>query len=161
MASNSDNITIGGGFDARATVGIATGINATPPAPEVIDPSRDLAWCARFYQTSYDNAIAPGASSHLGMAGASYGISGTSAFAAFVGFRHQMRAVPTVAYYDGAGNASKVSTLPSASTTWADNVALQEAPFNISTKGFLFTGVLATTSTSFIHYTADASLWGG
>ena len=65
MASNSDSITLGAGFDARATPGISTGINANPPAPEVRNSASDIAWCERFFQTSYDNGTAPAAATSL------------------------------------------------------------------------------------------------
>ena len=161
MASNADSITIGAGFDARATPGISTGINANPPLPEVHTPAEDIVWCERFFQDSYDNMVAPGASSHLGMAGGAYSITSSSQMNLGVTFHVPMRAVPTMAYWDGAGTASKLSTIPAASVTFTDGVTAGEAPFNVSTKGFIFEGNNATTNTAFIHYTADASLWGG
>jgi hypothetical protein len=164
MNSNSDSITIGAGFDARATPGVTSpGIPASPPAPEVSRPSDDILWCERFYDASYDNGVAPGAASSLGMVGGSYdrnASTGTTQNAA-VYFKAPMRSVPTIAYWDGAGNASKVTSSAS-NNAFVNNEAATTAPFNISTRAFLFMGYNGTAdSISFIHYTADASLWGG
>lgn len=165
MASNSDTLTIGAGFDARATPGISTGINASPPSPEVLPPPLDIAWSQRFYTTSYGNNVAPGASTHVGIVLAGIEpVSATVISPMYLPFPVQMRAAPTIAYWDGAGNASKLSTTPaSSSTTFTDNATNGgAAAFQTGPGGTLFQGYVASsTVNTYIQYTADASLWGG
>ena len=163
MNSNADSITLGAGFDARATPGISTGINTTPPSPEVMMVTKDIAWCERFFEDSYDNQTAPGAATHLGMTGGPINTSttGATANAGFVGFRIPMRAAPTMAFWDGAGTASKISYLAPNTTTFTDGATTDSVPFNASTKGFEFGAPSAAAGAGLIHYTADASLWGG
>jgi hypothetical protein len=165
MASNADSITIGAGFDARATPSISTGINATPPSPEVRSPAEDITWSQRFYLGSYNNQVAPGTATHVGIAFVSSSTaSGMTALNEIV-FPVQMRATPTLAFWDGAGNASKVSSIPvsGASLTFTDNQTNAAAGI-IGTGAAGFADVASATSTAglyAIQYTADASLWGG
>lgn len=165
MASGSDTITLGGGFDARATPGVTTGINLNPPPPEVRNSAADIEWCERFFADSFGNGIALGASTHNGIVSVTSQTSGTFALPFTVYLPVQMRAAPTIAYWDGAGNASKLSyiTLDSGSASFTDDAAnAGGGAFDISQGNFGFFGFVAATSgTAFIHYTADASLWGG
>ena len=165
MASNSDTLTIGAGFDARATVGISTGINASPPAPEVRSPAEDIAWCERFYAASYNNTVAPGASTHIGIAFVSGSTTGGMTAIGEIVFPGQLRATPTIATWDGAGNASKITSIPvsGASSTFTDNqtnVAI--GAIGTGAAGFAFVASASSTAGLWaIHYTADATLWGG
>ena len=87
--------------------------------------------------------------------------SASTASEPFVAYHTVMRAVPTAAYYDGAGTASKRSTTSvNGGTSFTDGVAANSGPFNISTKGFSW-ATISTATNGFIHYTANASLWGG
>jgi hypothetical protein len=165
MASNSDSITIGAGFDARATPGISTGINASPPAPEVQAPSRDIEWCQRFYAGSYVNTVAPGAATSAGLVNVSAEVSGTIITQPVVFFQVQMRAAPTIAYWDSAGNASKMSStnISNGSATLTANITNSGAGASfVGTGSMYFSGFTSSSSANdWIQFTADASLWGG
>ncbi len=110
----SGNVFIGRA-DIRATPGVATGLNSTPPVPEVRPIAAELAFCQRYYETSYGNGIAPGTATHAGIPVAIYGAFG-------VRFSVPKRAAPSISYWDGVGNASKVSQLSATVNSWTDNI---------------------------------------
>src|SRR5579884_4071109 len=58
-AITSPNFIALGGMDCRATPNVATGLNANPPPMEVAPPAFDAAWNQAFFETSYDNGVAP------------------------------------------------------------------------------------------------------
>lgn len=143
--------------DFRATPGVATGLNASPPAPELPDVQTTLARCARYQQASYENGTAPGAATPLGMVGVAtnYGQNGSG----WAGFPYPMRTTPTVSYWDGAGNASKCSYNASGSSLWTDNATAIYAPFNISSRGFSFGTASGVSASAYIHFRAYADFW--
>lgn len=121
---------------------------------------RALIDARRQWQKSYDYATAPGAANHNGMVYGGFTISGFVCAAA-ISLGQQMRAVPTIAFFDGAGNASKVSAAGTAnpSLTFTDNLASVLSPTDISPMGFLISGYAGSNNVStFLHYTADARL---
>lgn len=143
--------------DLRPTAGVSTGLNSSPPVPELTDVQTTLEKCARFQQTSYDNGTAPGAATAVGMVGAAtdYGQIGTGS----VVFPVPMRATPTVSYWDAAGTASVVSYNASTSSSFTNGATPFAAPFNIGTRGFLFGSVNGVSSTAYLHYRAYADFW--
>ena len=148
-------------FDARYNPGATTGITASPPVAEQRDASSDINWNRRFYQASYDNGVAPGASTHTGIVGGATAPT-PGAGGIYILFPVQMRVAPTVAYWDGAGNASKLSTLAEGGNTWTDNDAVAGGYlFDIGTQGFVITLYASATSSNFIQYTADSTISGG
>ena len=162
-ASGSDSFTIGGGFDWRATPGASTGTISSPPPPEIRNAQDDVAWNERFFQTTYDNGTAPGASTHTTMCngGPEYSAGAAAANGNACAFRVRMRADPTMSYWDGAGNSNVNSRYYGGA--WHDNED------NITTVVAGQTGVIYTTnsgaggsgSVGMIHYTADATISGG
>lgn len=162
FGSSSDSVYLLS-MDARITPGVSTGLNSEPPPIEVLNPLLDILWNKRFYDASYDNGTAPGTSTHLGMRASGLIISGTIAAAAYVHFDMPMRAIPSISYWDGAGNTSKNSLLVSSSTTFTDGETTINGPFNISTDGFDVEGGPSSGSTgsTFIHFIADATISGG
>lgn len=147
--------------DLRVTSGVSTGQNASPPPPELPNIGAELERCARYYQASYENGTAPGAATHLGMVGGALtGGAGVGELPAIVQFPVVMRAAPTIAYWDGAGAASKISKIPAQSTTWTDALSMRDTPFNISTRAFLFGGEnTGSNFSNFTHYTAYSDFW--
>lgn len=143
-------------FDARVTPGVATGLNANPPPFEMRDPASDIAWNQRFFRATYDNGVAPGTATHVGIVGMTGGTSSNSGSAANV-FGNPMDCDPNVSIWDGAGNANKVSFWNAAA--WVDN---QGAPAVVSpgNNGFQLYDNVAGTNLSF-HYTADCTIPGG
>ncbi len=124
--------------DARVTSGIATGLNGSPPTPEIADLASDITRCSRYFQTTYDNGTAPGSSVTGGPFGALaiFGDNAGGAFGQPYQFPVPMRAAPTVSTWDRAGNSGKISQYNGGS--WTDN-----------TSGFT---ILGTTMRGLIAY---------
>jgi len=143
--------------DLRVATGVTTGLNASPPAPELPDVQTELARCARYQQTSYENGTAPGAATPVGMVGAAtdYGQIGTTGY----NFPVPMWTTPTLSYWDGAGNASKSSYNASNSSSFVDNNSITFAPFNIGRRGFMFGTVNGVSASAYIHYRVYADFW--
>lgn len=123
------------------------------------DFAEELRACKRYFRKSYDYATAPGAATKAGLVSCGFNdASGTGAAA--ISFDVPMRAAPsTINYWDGAGNASKISYLTSNSSTWNDNSTTGVAPFNPSQSGFTASGPSAVGHVQgFLHYTANARL---
>ena len=55
--------------DLRVTTGASTGLNASPPSPELPSVADTLARAARYHQSSYVNAVAPGTATAAGLVG--------------------------------------------------------------------------------------------
>lgn len=162
----ANTLTIGGGFDARVTPGVSTGANANPPPAEIRDPEADIRWNQRFYSSSYPNGTAAGASTHLGIvAGTVFSAGSGIVTLPTITYPTQMRAVPSVSYWDGAGAASKLSTnsLSSGTNTFTDGATNNgSGPVQISATAFLMYSYTSSTSDLyFFQYAADASIWGG
>lgn len=123
------------------------------------DFAEELRACKRYFRKSYDHATAPGAATKAGLVSCGFNdASGTGA--ASISFDVPMRAAPaTINYWDGAGNASKISYLTSNSSTWNDNSTTGVPPFNASQSGFTASGPSAVGHVQgFLHYTANARL---
>jgi hypothetical protein len=158
FSSNAKSVQIGGGFDLRVTPGVATGTVSAPPVPEIRDAVSDASWNMRFYETSFSNGTAPGASTHTDIVSVGATSNGVATGSGGIAFKVAKRAAPSLSFWDGAGNASKCSARIGAA--WFDNGG--------STAAFAVTGlnsaVFDTGSTStadfFIHYAADATLAG-
>ncbi len=154
--ANTKDIIIGQA-DIHYTPGVPGGLNNSPPLAELRPIAAELPFNQRYLCSSYGNSIAPGTATHAGMVAAA---TGTSAFAfnGTVNFPVQMRATPTLSYWDGAGNSSKVSATESASSfTFTDNVSATPTPGNISVSGFMV-GSSGTVGEIFIHYLSSAEL---
>ena len=90
--------------------------------------------CQRYYSKSYDIAVSPGTTSVGGYA-SNPGLSGgTGNTRANVRFAVEMRATPTMSYWDLVGNASKTSSFNSAGTQTN----------NITSASFSFQGIGAS-----------------
>lgn len=146
-------------FDARVSPGVTTGLNSNPPPPEFRDMESEIRWSERFYQTTYDNGVAAGTATHIGMVGTTGATSSNSGQMGNV-FRTTMRCDPTVTFWDGSGNASKLSFWNGAA--WTDNQGVSPVVISGSAghKGFVFYNNLAGTNESF-HYAADCTVSGG
>ena len=150
--------------DIRVTPGVTTGINTVPPAPELRSVSAELASCQRFWVTSYGNNVAPGTATRNGMVFVNYDSGGALTGYASTFFPVPMKSSPTLAYYDGAGNISKLSYVSNGGGfpfSYTDNgTPNANTGFAIQgTNGFSFQGyVTSTAGNYFIHYTASAEL---
>lgn len=158
FGSNSNNVSIGGGFDCRPTPGVSTGINNSPPNPGIQDPAADQAWNARYFQSTYDNGTAGGAATHtglvqIGIAGDSGGNGGGGVY-----FRTRMRCDPTMSYWDGNGNVNRTSRRQGAA--WTDNDVTVSAASS-SQVGAVFDTNTSSQVNGFVQYTADCTIAGG
>jgi hypothetical protein len=118
----------------------------------------ELSLCQRYYQKSYSGSVAPASASTLGMKPICVYYAGVFTWNLGVTFPTEMRAAPTIAVYDGAGNANKVSYKNNAGA-FTDNVTDSgTTATTIGTTGFTSACGLATTGSYFIHYTASSEL---
>jgi hypothetical protein len=169
FSSAAKSVTIGGGFDMRPTPGLATGLNSSPPVPFVPDANSEMGWNKRFFQTSYPNGTAPGSDIHLTAGGvAQIPIEVNSSNSLYTGtqgeqFKIEMRAAPTVSYWDMVGNPSKISAIDApGGTAFVNNLTASLAPSLITPLGFLWWGVVnSNPCTTFMAYAADARIQGG
>jgi len=163
FSTGAKSIVIGGGFDCRATPGVSTGTVSNPPVPEIRTATDDIAWNQRFFEASYTNGVTPGSATQTDMVYIGQNDATTGGNQMVVKFQTAKRALPTMAIYDGAGTLNKDSygAANTSTLTNADSGLNPSAPFLIGTKGFMLCGTNAQAHAStFVHYTADASLTG-
>ena len=80
---------------------------------------------------------------------------GASSYVLSVPFAVPMRAVPTISFWDGAGNANRASQFLNNGSGWTDNLTVATA-VQTSTKGLVLGQNI--NNTCFEHYAADARL---
>lgn len=147
--------TVGNVFELF-DVGLYEG-NAAPSfqLPDIDD---ELRKCKRYWRKSYELATAPGSATTLGLVGCGMNDASSTGGAA-VSFDVPMRTAPTLAYWDGNGNANKISYLPSNTNVFSHNSTMGASPFNASQNGFSTSGPNAVPHVQgFIHYIASARL---
>jgi len=146
--------------DVRVTPGGTVGVNANPPPPELRSVQAELAQSQRYFISTFGNGNAVPTSTINGLVMVDIEISGTLAATMNVVFPTQMRAAPSISYWDAASNASKLCLMGSTGTTCTNNTSNSgSGAFGIGVAGFGFSGYAAsTTGTFFIHYTASAEL---
>lgn len=125
--------------------------------------SRDIATeiteCQRFYEKSWDIDTVPGTA---GEAGAAFILTGTNTAGFIINatmFQTRKRGLPVIAYWDGAGNASRVSGYNAAGGAAANQVN-GFAPDRINQHGFCFPFQFAagTQAGCLFHWSAEAEL---
>lgn len=143
--SSSNLITVTGATSVVGTNGatfyltgvqLEVGTAATPF--ERRQYGQEVALCQRYYCKSYGLAVVPGTGSTGGYAALSGLAGGTGNTRTGIRFPVEMRAAPTLSYWDLAGNASKSSSFAS-NNTRTDNIS--SASFSltdIGTAGFVF-----------------------
>lgn len=140
--------------------GISTGLNSSPPDMEFPHVQSELNRNARYFRTTYAAGTSPGAVTAAGRPSANLVAVGAAISYWQENFSTEMHHAPTVAYYDMAGNASKMSLYNgNGGGSKTDNVAIGTAPTNISSAGFQWVGNTGTGGTAYIHYTAYADFW--
>lgn len=158
FSTTGKSIQIGGGFDLRATPGVATGLVSTPQVPEIRSVADDILWNCRYFEASYSNGVAPGTVTELGRSFIEVAPAGTANIAAGVSasFRMQKRAVPTLTTYStisgAAGKATDVSSVDVVPT------------LNVADTGFSWLATQSASTSSLVlrcQWTADAALIGG
>jgi hypothetical protein len=126
--------------------------------------TQEIQLCQRYYQKSYAIDVVPGTSTTGGYASNPGHAGGTGNARANIRFATEMRAAPTLAYWDLVGNINRSSTFVS-NNTQSNNIS--SASFNltgIGTSGFAFNNAGGTGSAgtgawaSACHWTASAEL---
>ena len=115
----------------------------------------ELSLCQRYYQTTYDIGVTPGTATRNGLITA-LAYSGAATYGSGFNLQSPMRAAPSLSYWDGAGNASKVSYY--AGSAWSDNNAFLSSILVLSTKSIFVVTNVAASAALMIHYTASAEL---
>jgi hypothetical protein len=148
--------------DVRVTTGVSTGVNTSPPPPELRSIQEELAQCQRYFASTYGNNVAGGTAQRGGMVGWYIG-SGTNATAGSIQYPVALRTTASsISFWDGAGNASDMSYYFNGS--WTDSKTGGSVPLSgaSSTNGFIayFTGTYSgVESTNLLfHYQASAEL---
>jgi hypothetical protein len=141
--------------DIRVTPGVATGLNSNPPPPELRPIATELAFCQRYFQSTFGNGVAPGTATHTNMVMLA-GVA-ASGEAIAVPLFAQMMGIPAVSIWDGAGHSGDVSAYGAG--TWTDSFASPLTPIAIGTSNLLYsTTTLYSAATRFMHFTASAEL---
>lgn len=139
--------TVGAQTSGTWTIGnvqLEAGAAATPFERKTY--SEQYAQCQRYYEKSYDDGTALGAASRNGITG-SYG-NATAQTILNVPFKVSKRVAPTISYWDGAGNASKVSYY--SGSAWTDNQTPTGGSILLSAlNSFVSTMCTATNNTNF------------
>jgi hypothetical protein len=143
-------------------VQLEVGTVATPFERRLLP--QEIQFCQRFYQKSYAIEVALGTSTTGGYASNPGHAGGTGNSRANIRFATEMRAAPTLAYWDLVGNANRSSTF-FGNNSQSDNIS--SASFNltgIGTSGFAFNNAGGAGSAgagawaSACHWTASAEL---
>ena len=136
-------------------VQLCAGDVALPFMPKSFED--ELAACQRYFEKSYSDGVNPGAASTLGCSMISTGTNcGAGTYVQLgICFKVTKRSVPSIAYYDMAGTASKVTSI--AANTNAVN-GVTGAITDIGMNGFTAYMQGNTTSGFRVHWTANAEL---
>lgn len=155
---NTAYVVVGGGFDLRITTSVSTGINNSPPSPEVYTMDRDSAWSKRFFETTYRNGVAPGTITRVGEillnVATSGGAGGTLGSTWF--FKTQKSCIATVtAYSPNSGTINKIYDYTDAGDVGANLLDQSDGSvvwYGVST---------SATGNEGVHLTADCRIGGG
>ena len=158
FSSAGKAVTIGAGFDFRASPGVTIGLNAAPPVPEIRDPASTYTWDAQFYVSTFPNGVLPVQSG--GVAGCIIYTNVAETGHYLWQFPTLMRATPsTVTTYNPSASNNKWRDL----TAGADLTATIDPNSAISARGV---EIQSQASGSVgddlcIQGTADATISGG
>lgn len=144
--------------DIRVTPGVATGINSNPPPPELRPIAAELAFCQRYFWSSYGNGVAPGTASTVATAMSTNTVS-TATFIPVVTIFYpvQMRAVPNPVTLYNPSTGSTTNPIWDSSNTTSYNGTSQGG----STGNILIitsSGGYSVPNTLNVHATASAEL---
>ena len=84
--------------DIRVTTGISTGVNTSPPAPELRAIQAELAFCQRYFVTNFGNNVTP-ANNSVAQQFASFATSTTQVVTQSLPFPSPMRAAPSITFF--------------------------------------------------------------
>jgi hypothetical protein len=117
----------------------------------------ELNLCLRYFAKSYEYSTALATATTVGMVGGAPALSSLGGTIS-IPFFTQMRTAPTMAFWDSAGTASRMTGTTNGTTMTNGLVSTPNGAFNISQNNFWITGNGNATYSMFIHYTASAEL---
>jgi len=117
----------------------------------------ELALAQRYFTKSYEYSTALATATTIGMVGGAPALSSLGGTIS-IPFFTQMRTAPTMAFWDSAGTASRMTGTTNGSTMTNGLTSTPNGAFNISQNNFWITGNGNATYSMFIHYTASAEL---
>jgi hypothetical protein len=120
----------------------------------------ELALCQRYYQKTYDIETAPGSATNNGLFNCATNFSNAMSHITKAIYPVPMRiAAGTILYWDGAGNASKITSYPIGTGAFANNVTPSGAAVLAQGQtGVCLLFYAATGFVYFLHYSISAEL---
>jgi hypothetical protein len=145
-------------FDMRATPGVTTGQNNSPPTPELRPVPIELAYCQRYFASTFGNGVTPAQNAGLsGALGAQVYGGNPGELYTYWQFPVQMRANPTITTYSPSQNFPN----------WYNKTSPGSVSVSVDPDGAIgLSGVLIGSHTTpitqgdrcYIHATASAEL---
>ena len=154
LAGTSGYVDIGYA-DIRATPGIPTGLNNSPPPPEIRPIGIELPFNQRYFQTSYALGVAPGTNLGAGQNTIYIPYVSTGGCVGTVRYKTSMRPGTVLTLYDYSGNANKYSYYNSG---WVNNGSLASINLPLSTEGFSVQGIPTVNTWIAFDYSVSAEL---
>jgi hypothetical protein len=115
----------------------------------------ELALCQRYFEKSYDIGTVSGTSTIISIANAgNAGQSDGAANGCLLGFKVTKRAAPTMAYFDGAGTATRFTTRSGGVTVNGRTLSAVNSGENSA----LIDAVTSVQASMLVHFTASAEL---
>ena len=163
--NNSNKLTVSGATKVIATSGatfyltgvqLEAGDTATPF--EHRSYGAELALCQRYFEKSYDQGTALGATTALGArsSGGNQAANTTGEVGTYLSFAVSKRAVPTVTIYDLSGNSGKTTISLYGTGTTANQTS---SVSNIGEGSFFVSRSSGANATElYVHYAASAEL---
>ena len=106
--------------DIRVTPGASAGLNSSPPPPELRHVQAELAFCQRYFETSFPNGTTPADGGSIA-SWTGFAASSTSLHATMIFFPVPMRTTPTLTYYRGQnGSTSGMWDWLNSTASWVD-----------------------------------------
>ncbi len=145
-------------FDMRATPGLTAGVCYNPPIPEARPDAVELAYCQRYFNSTFGNGIAP--AQNAGLAGAllAQACSTSAGVCAQWNYPAQMRAIPTTitTYNPSNTNAYWRDVTNPADLTVTVDPSTSKGMANLVIGSSTYAG--AVGDLCYIHATASAEL---
>jgi hypothetical protein len=147
--------------DVRVTPGAATGLNSTPPPPELRPITTELPANQRYFSSSFGNGVTPANDVGGYWDGALFWYAANQVGTQNIGFPAPMRAAPGVTLYSSTnGTPTNAQWQYYNGSAWSSMTSSGAA--NITVNGFLVsagaTGSAGTANFAAGHWTASAEL---
>lgn len=141
-------------LDVRVTPGVSTGLNASPPPPELRPIWSELGFCQRYVQTSFSNGVTPANGANI-VSYAGVAASATVLAVNFIILVHQMRVTPTMTFYSGQNGGTSGDWDWWDGTNWHDSTPSLNVNSNATNIGIN----LATTGLTVPNFYRTQGNW--